>query len=379
VLRVVIDARSVVARRSGIGNYVEALVRAMVPLAPDMRFLLLRHPAERVPIVTHDRVRELAYPGETKSVHTVFGLGLLRGGFRGFDVYHAPADLLPLGLSCPAVVTLHDLMWVETPRLASAFLPVRLANGIWYRTNIGRAVRRARAIVAISQATATAIARVYPEAAAKTHVIHHGIDEARYGGHDDGDAARVARFVGPTRRYSLIVGQGSPYKNQLAMVSAFLEATRQTPDHVLVLVRRFSRVDGAMRRLLATPEARARVIAVPYVADDDLAALYRGARMLLFASLCEGFGFPALEAMAYGTPVLASTAPALVEVTGDAALHARADDHLDLVAHMRRLDSDDALRARLVAAGRRRLRDFRWSHAAEQTLEIYRAVTQAKR
>jgi glycosyltransferase involved in cell wall biosynthesis len=111
---------------------------------------------------------------------------------------------------------------------------------------------------------------------------------------------------------------------------------------------------------------------VPHVTDETLFALYRHARMLLFASLYEGFGLPALEAMAFGVPVLGSTAPAVAEITGNAALHAEPTSHRDLVDKIRALDEDEALRAELIAAGGRRVLDFSWERAARETLAVYR-------
>lgn len=369
-LRIAIDARSVFERKSGIGNTLEALIRHMVPISSGMEFLLLRHPDTRDPIIEHPRVRELRCRGETKSVHTVFSLGrALRG--EPLDLYHSPADLVPLGIDCPWVVTIHDLMWVEAPWLASAFLPKRIVNGIWYRTNIRRAVRGARSVVAISHATRDAIERIYGEQAAKVRVIHHGIDLSRYGS-APGDRALLDPFLPRDTRYSLVVGQGSPYKNHRAMVRAFVDAIGPDSDHKLVLVRRFSRVDRGMRRLLARPEVARAVIALPHVTDEVLFALYRHARMLLFASLYEGFGLPALEAMAFGLPVLASTAPAVLEVTDRAALHADPRSHDDLVEKMRMLDGDEALRANLISAGHDRVREFPWETAARAMLEVYR-------
>lgn len=369
--RIVIDARTVVARKSGIGNYAEALIRHLVPMAPDLEILLLRHPEATEPIVRSERVDERSFSGETKSPQTVFRLGRTNS-FASFDLYHSPADIVPLSLACPWVVTLHDLMWVEASRLASAFLPVRLANGLWYRANFGHAVRGARRVIAISEATAEAIRRVYPEHAHKTRVVRHGIDHERYAPERVGPRSLLDDWLRPEQRFSLIVGQGSPYKNHAGMTRAFVEATRDAPDHKLVLVRRFSRVDREMRRLLARPEVAAKVVAVPFVTDEQLLALYGHARMLLFASHYEGFGLPALEAMCLGTPVLGSTAAAVREITADGALHADPASHDDLVDKIRALDRDEALRARLREAGRRRARDFTWERCAAETLAVYR-------
>lgn len=373
VRQVVVDARSISGKKSGIGNTLEALLRHMIPMAEGYRFLLLRHPDKKTPIVEHERVRELTFPGETKSPVTVFGLGFAHR-FGQFDLFHSPADLVPLALACPWVVTIHDLMWVEAPALASAFVPVRLANGVWYRANFARSIRGARRIIAISQATADAIARLYPEHRDKVSVIHHGFDPERHRSERGGARSLLDPWVPPGAAFSLIVGQGSPYKNHPAMVRAFVEAMGSRTDHKLVLVRRFSRVDGEMERLLARPEVARLVVTIPHVSDELLFTLYTHARMLLFASRYEGFGLPALEAMGFGLPVLASTAAAVLEVTGDAALHADPSDHSDLVRKIHALDRDDALRTRLVRAGAQRTRDFSWDRAARATLEVYRSA-----
>jgi glycosyltransferase involved in cell wall biosynthesis len=371
VLRIVIDARSVSDRKSGIGNTVEALLGRLIPIADDVRFLILRHSQSTRPLVEHERVSELRFPGETKSPRTVFSLGIAHR-FADYDLYHSPADLVPLALACPWVVTIHDLMWVEAPQLASAFLPVRWANGVWYRANFARAIRGARRVIAISHATRDAIARVYPEAADKVRVIHHGMDLERYSHARGGPRSALDRFIGNDAEYSLVIGQGSPYKNHAAIIRAFVAAIPDASNHRLVLVRRFSRIDFEMQRLLAEPEVARRVVTITEVDDELLFTLYRHAKMLLFASLYEGFGLPALEAMGFGVPVLASTAPAVIEVTGAAALHADPRSHADLADKIGRLDRDATLRRRLVEAGKQHVREFSWDRAARQTLDVYR-------
>ena len=373
--RLVIDARSVVAKKSGIGNYVDALVRHMAPISGDLEFSLLRHPDARElgPLV--DGVPEIFFRGETKSTPTVFALAR-EVDLSGFDLYHSPADLVPLGIPIPWVVTIHDLMWVEAPRLASAFLPVRIANGLWYSSNIRRAVAGAAQVIAISEATRVAISRHYPRHAHKTSVIHHGIEHARFRAQLATPAPRALlnEHLPEDARYSLIVGQGSPYKNHPAMIRAFVDAFKDDPGHKLVLLRRFARVDSEMRKLLARPDVRERVIPISFVSDEVLIALYRHARRWLSASLYEGFGLPGLEAMALGTPVLASTAAAVEEITGPGAIHAIPDSHSDLVRCMRRLDRDEALRRRLVEEAAQWVKGYQWDDAARKTLAVYRAA-----
>jgi glycosyltransferase involved in cell wall biosynthesis len=379
VPEIVIDARAVVAHRSGIGNYVEALIDHMVPLAPDVTFSLLCAPELRRPLAQGaPNVRRLTFPGETKSVKTVFSMGRAHPCAEA-ALYHSPADLIPLGLKAPYVVTIHDLMWVEARELASRFLPVRVANGIWYTWNIGRAVRGARRIISISQATADAIARIYPDVAHKVRVVRHGVDHERFDPKRVGPRSLIDDLVPPGCSYSMCVGQGSPYKNHARMLRAFVKAMQgRKEDHKLVLVRRFSRVDSEMSELLADPEVMRYVVPVTHVSDEQLLALYGHATMLLFASLYEGFGMPALEAMNLGLPVLGSSTPAVAEVVGDAALKPDPRDEDAIAAAISRLQGDAALRSTLREAGMARAKDFTWERAARETLAVYREAIELR-
>ncbi len=370
---IVIDARSVVAHRSGIGNYVEALVEHMVPAAPDLTFTIVSMPGlERTLAAGAPNVRRLTFPGETKSVKTVFSLGRAHP-FADAALYHSPADLVPLGLRAPYVVTIHDLMWIEARALASGFLPVRLANGAWYTWNIGRAVRGSRRIIAISEATRDAIARIYPAAADKVRVVRHGVDHERFDRAHVGPRSLIDDIVPPGTSYSVCVGQGSPYKNHARMLRAFVKAMQgRSEPHKLVLVRRFSRVDAEMRALLSDPEVMRYVVPVSHVSDEKLLALYGHATMLLFASLYEGFGMPALEAMNLGLPVLGSSTPAVAEVVGEAALKPDPRDEDAIAAAMKQLVDDAALRERLRELGMQRAKQFTWERAAKETLAVYR-------
>ena len=374
MIRVAFDARMVVPKTSGIGNYASSLLRHMVPLADDFEFTVLRHVGSRGPLIESDRVTELELiPGETKSVDTLLRSGAVRT-LRGHDLYHSPADMVPPRLPCPFVATMHDMMWLEAPRLASSFFPTRLSMHLWYRAHYGHSIRGATKVIAISQATSDAIARLFPNHAHKVRVVRHGLDLQRFEPSRVPGRELLDDWVPAGCSYALVVGQGSPYKNHKNMIRAFLRATWDRPDVRLVLVRRFARVDGEMRRLLARPEVRRKVVVHSFVPDDVLLALYGHARMLLFVSHYEGCGMPAMEAMALGTPVVGSHAPAVVEMTGDAALHAEAANVSDIAQKIRMLLSDEVLRQRLVDAGRKRAAEFSWDRCARETLEVYRAA-----
>jgi glycosyltransferase involved in cell wall biosynthesis len=172
--------------------------------------------------------------------------------------------------------------------------------------------------------------------------------------------------------YFLYVGGLSPHKNLLRLIDAFAMLSERNAQLVLV---------GDLGDVFRThvPELRARVkdrrldgkvVFTGYVPDEDLVWLYNGALALVQPSLIEGFGLPPVEAMACGTPVIASTAGSLPEVVGDAGIAFEPTDVDALAEAMQRLIADYALRAEFACRATERAQSFRWSHAARQVLEV---------
>ena len=126
--------------------------------------------------------------------------------------------------------------------------------------------------------------------------------------------------------------------------------------------------------MLQEPTIAAKVIILGYVSDPLLLNFIFYARMVLFISHYEGFGIPCVEAMALGTPLIVSQAPALREITGNAALHADSTSIEDMKQKMQILDSNDQLRATLVNLGKQRATEFNWQNSAKETLNIYQAL-----
>ena len=365
-MRATIDCRYLRERPSGIGSYVRALVDRLPALAPEDRFHLWAHPLATRPLVEDDNVSETVVPAEANSLTTLLWPQHLAP--VDSDVIHFPHNILGRGIQCPTVVTVHDVMWVTRPALCEGRALRRLYQAPFFRSGILRALQRATRIVTISQASADVVLALVPGALQRLRVIPHGVD-GRFRPCSDA-AAAVARCeaLGVRPPFVLAVGQDAPYKNHRAILEAFAAADLD-PEVKIVVVQRLGRGELAKRaRRLGVFE---RLVLLGSQAHDDLLALMQVARVLVQFSRQEGFGMPALEAMACGTPVIISDIPALAEVLGPAGVKVS----LEVRALARALSEvccDSSWREDLRAIGLERARDFDWDRSARSHLEVYR-------
>jgi glycosyltransferase involved in cell wall biosynthesis len=324
-MRIGIDCRKIAD--FGIGTYVRGLVHALAQIdRGEDEYVLLVPQRIDLPFEQYE-VRAPSY-----SVRELIVMGRAIAKAR-LDLFHTPHFVLPW-TSCPSVTTIHDVIPVRFP-------PPQPGGSVYYSLMMRRALRRSAAVLTVSEAARSAILAAFP-ADGEITVTPNGVDSIFF---EDGPAE--------PGRYFLYVGNDKPHKNVPALIEAFRG------------------LDGASLVLAGAEFARYRgvpgVTTAGFVSIDRLAALYRGATALVMPSLEEGFGLPVAEAMASGTPVIASDIAALREVSGGAALHT--DDYADA---MRRILSDESLRADLARKGRARARQFTWARCAELTREAYR-------
>jgi glycosyltransferase involved in cell wall biosynthesis len=376
-LRIAVDGRSMSANRGGVGSTVENLLRHMARLEPGLDLLLVLRAMSDRPDLGSASVIVRLYP------HSAFGLRSMYR-FAGhvkvdtWPIFHAPNNVLPRGISTRTVLTVHDVMPLESAANITRNPVERLVKHWFYQKFVPDSVRRADHVITVSRATREALCRFVPEAKRKTTVIYNGTDPD-FRPLDPGEALRRTRTIEPDGRgLVLTVGNGSAHKNHYRAVEAYMRAFGDRDDMRFVLVRRFLRRDRPLEALLRMPEVRRRVILTPFLPKETLYGLVCRARIFFFPSWVEGFGLPILEAMACRTPVVTSNVSAPAEVAGDAALLADPFDVGALAAALRRADEDEGLRTELLARGEERVRAFSWERAARQTLEVYRAVAEGR-
>jgi glycosyltransferase involved in cell wall biosynthesis len=361
--RVAVNASIIGLRTSGLGEHARGLVRALDAL--------------HEPLVVHTALPEALAPLRA-AVRRAPSALRPDGGLRAHlarmmwtqlalrrRLASDRADVLvntipegPLVSAVPQVTVVHDLIPLDFP---DAYPRQQL----YFRRLVPAMLRRARMVVAVSEATRRRVLDAYGLPPARVRTILNGFDADRFSA--DGPALGDGGLP-----YVLFVGNVLPHKNLPRLVEAVARVTVSMPARLVVAgagrPRAIAQLRALAERVRATVEIRSTL------PPAELPPLLRGARALVLPSLAEGFGLPAVEAMACGTPVIASNVSALPEVVGDAALLV---DPLDVAAlgdAIARVLSDDRLRKELSARGRERAARFSWSRCGAAMLDVAREV-----
>jgi glycosyltransferase involved in cell wall biosynthesis len=294
------------------------------------------------------------------------------------DVLHVPSyRRLPWAHPCALVATIHDLAAFH---VAKKYDRARMFYG---RTVARWLARRQHEIIAISENTARDIAKFWELPEESVTIVHHGVNHDRFFPVMP-EIARATglKHFGFNKPFFLYVARlEHPGKNHLRLIEAFekFKAGTKSPWQLVLAGGDWHGAEKIHEAIEQSP-FRNDMRSLGFVPEEDLPLLYRAANVFVYPSLYEGFGFPPLEAMASGCPVICSERGALGEVVGDAGARVEAEDVSGLALQMTRLVADESLRMRLRAAGLERARQFDWARTAIRTLEVYeRAISKAGR
>jgi glycosyltransferase involved in cell wall biosynthesis len=282
----------------------------------------------------------------------------------GIDLVHEP-NYMTRGLRLPTVVTIHDMSVYDAPGTHPAN---RVA---WFQREIPRSIAYARRIITLSAFSRDALVRRFPQTLGLIDVIPVGLDEAFRPRTEAEAGGTIAKHGLTWRGYLLFVGTLEPRKNLDGVLTAF-ERMAAGASCPLAVVGAGGWSNDQLLARLASAQARGFARRLGHVPDAELIDLFAGARGLVFPSLYEGQGLPALEAAACGTPVLTSINSPMASALGDLALlvDPRAPD--DLAAGLAVLASDPHLLPRAGEHADRIRAQFSWKRCVDDTLETYR-------
>jgi glycosyltransferase involved in cell wall biosynthesis len=381
-MKIVVDGAPLRTRGSGIPRYTYELLRALHSVGPGHQYYVTDCHAPFL----QGRAAPLTDPsgyeawvqrqvGRTPIYWVYLPEAVRRFVVRqdlkrlGADLYFAPNYLGLFGRAFKTVLTIHDLVYRRFPEVTDPNTLRKLNRHLPYHA------RQAHAIFADSEATRREVIDLLEVPAEKVHTVHCGVHESFRPVEDRAALEAARRRYALPDRFLLFVGTVEPRKNLVTLLSAFADLAADPGFcHGLVIVGGQGWRDTAIHDALVRHPAAGRIITTGFVPDADLPLIYNLADALAFPSLYEGFGFPALEAMACGTPVVTSKVSSLPEVAGDAAVLVDPHDARDVAAGLRRVLNEPGLREELRRKGLARAREFSWERAARRALELFEQV-----
>ncbi|MCS6953318.1 MAG: glycosyltransferase family 1 protein [Bryobacterales bacterium] len=376
-LSILIDARHL--RDFGIGTYIRNLLRALAALDAENRYILVAYREDLSELSGLGPNFQLA-PYERRDTDPLDQLAF-PWHVRHFsaDLCHIPLNVVSIAMPTPYVVTVHDMS-------SLLFDQQRTLRKNFRRYQFRRGLLRAERVIAVSHATREDIEDLFGVPSERISVVYNAPDPEFL--EDTSTREQMEQIL---ERYQvdypflLYAGTIRPQKNIPRLIEAFAVARGHLESHplyrdlrLIIIGDEISRYP-AVRRAVIQTRVEQVVRFLGFVPLETLKCFYKAAAAFVFPSLYEGFGLPPLEAMACGTPVVASNVSSLPEVVGDAALLVNPVNVFDIAEKICEVLTNQSLRAELIAKGCQRVRQFSWRHTARQVLDIYHRVALERR
>ena len=379
-MKVAIDIRRMT--EFGVGTYTRNVVRALGRIDQKTTYFLLG---------SRDKVAEIGFlPPNFQNIELRHPEGTLQSYFEcraavrrlGCDLIHVPHLFwMPRYLNCPYVVTVHDVL--EHLYRARGLSGLRRSMHFQLTRSVLKGAAR---IFAVSTFTKNEIQKLFGIPSRHIEVIHNAIDERFLHGHaSEADRQFLAERYQVTYPFLLYAGRISPHKNVVRIIEAFsaLKAELVKEDRLtdlkLVIIGDELSKNPDLRRTVVRGGVQNDVRFLGFVPIEVLRVFYDAAKVFVFPSLYEGFGLPPLEAMAHGTPVLASNTSSLPEVVGKAAMLVNPENVFEIMRALHCVLLDQTLRENLKMRGYEQVQKFSWDSSTRQILATYREVARGLR
>lgn len=375
-LRVGIDVSAVPAKPAGAGRYVIELVKQFREIQSfELALLARRDDPERwrllVPQATVKPVVPIARP--LRLLWEQAGLPFVVS-FANLGIYHGPHYTMPVLMRTPAVVTIHDMFFFSNPEWHER------KKVEFFKRAIEKSIVSAKGLIAISEFTANAVRQHFGKV--DITVIPHGVDHSRFFASplDDigGNMARSDRTVLDEfripQRYIAFVGTKEPRKNLPSLIRAFDMVAGADRTMHLVLAGGEGWEPRELDESIAAAKHRDRIVQTGFFPERAVPSLLRRARVVAYPAFAEGFGLPALEALACGAPLVTTAGSAMQEVCSNAAIYFDAHDHVALANALMSVLQDSREEDRLRKVGPMVAQRFTWERSAQLHATLYRRI-----
>lgn len=355
-MRIAIDVQTTLGQKSGFGFYVKNLTESLKKVDQENQYILIS-PDSAKDLSTAKRLvwDQLTFPEIARK--------------NQVNILHQPCFSAPIFYRGKVIITIHDLI--------SHFFPQNMPTGsrLYFSKWMPLTYRRAQKIIAISENTKKDIIKLLKVPEHKIKVIHSAAGQAFKPISDIKKIAEVKTKYQTGERFILDVGTLEPRKNLPFLVRAFDLALREGKiSHNLVLTGKKGWYYDNLFTLIKELRLENRIILPGYVPDEDLPALYNAADLFCFPSLYEGFGFPPLEALGCGTPVIASNNSSIPEVVGEAGLLLPIDNEAVWAKAILRILQNSNLQKKMSQKGLDQAKKFSWDKTARETIKVYEEV-----
>ncbi|MCL5436115.1 MAG: glycosyltransferase family 4 protein [Patescibacteria group bacterium] len=383
-MRIGIDCRTILnpsaGEKAGIAHYTYHLVKALLRLNRADEFMLFfDHRAKNIYrdfLEPNTVIRFFTYSEYKKYLPYLYSHILAASNLTAekLDIYHSPANVVPLGYKGKYVVTIHDLAIYRDPGI----FPSRQGFSIKYL--VPKSLNRARKVIAVSESTKKDVLDFFKIPDERVQVIYEGVDHQRFNQETDPDATReyLRQKYRIKKSFLLFVGTLEPRKNLIRLLEAVYLLSKQDPQFLkqyqLVLAGSPGWLYKEIYEEVKSRHLESCVVFTGYLPAEDVPKFYATAESFVYPSLYEGFGLPILEAFSAGVPVVTSNTSALAEVSGGAAILVDPLDIDGLARAVHKTLRDLKLREDLKARGRKRASEFSWEKCAQETMELYRQV-----
>jgi glycosyltransferase involved in cell wall biosynthesis len=379
-VKIAVDVRRI--RDFGVGTYIRNLLNALAQTGPHNDYALISRPEDKAQFAElPDNFRTIPYNRGDSSRLDHFTLPRLLHSLRA-DLTHIPFHRVPLFMPKPYLVTIHDLGSLFFDDASGALHAARSFR-------LRRGLKRARRIIAVSSATQRDVVNLVPDVETRVRLIYSAPDpqflerrlpsDARSAGPEAAARERARILERYQIRYPFLLYAGSirPQKNIPRLIEAFavvrnsLEGHPEYKDLRLIVIGDEISRHPDVRRAVIQSRVESSVRFLGFIPFDTLRIFHELAVAFVFPSLYEGFGLGPLEAMASGTPVIASAVSSLPEVVGGAAMLVNPENVFDIARGITEVLTSEDLRCELVARGRKQAASFSWDRTAKEVLELY--------